>query len=446
MQGRKPDTSGYTLIQCTATDQQELRETREIISGGLHTLNDDDFVCVPMLTEETTMDSTENKRNVQGHNDIKSSEDESDNRSETVTTTCTSLELLKLKCEGLCFTKYVPSELFYCHHPDCQEEQKASGETRMCFCEECGAFSHKKKAHSFDKSANYVKCLGKAINPDTICYENGWNIATAIKGFKNLQEALRHQLWFVGAGFSIAGPPIASHTINQAPTSIAACGLGHAVIGSAIGVAGAGCVFGVIIGTAIEWIYINKQLEMKKISQKDATRLKKVSVAGNAVSSLSYLGCVALGAALGTPGGPIGWVIGGIIGGILCGIGSRLFFHWYLNRKVKDEQEKRKQIQKEALYFFFHDENYDIHDPDKFNERKLKQTYHRLAVVCHPDMPNGDVEQWYLLSKYYGVLTAIFEAQEEENRIVIADHDPQQEKERNASTFRICNPQSNDSW
>eukprot|EP01083_Nonionella_stella_P176685 618869_1 len=352
-------------------------------------------------TDAATPDATAQKKQSVSDNDLELSEEFKESqtdhypgmygRSESTATGSTTMELSEFRCNQ--------------HQPT----------TRTFLCEECGAFSHRKKPHSFNKFANHIQCVNHLMEYHTDQYENGSKIARAIQGFNDLKQVIHHQRWFNGAMLSMAGPASASVIVYGTPTTVAACGVGSHVIGAAVGVALGGCVIGVAIGTAIEWRYINNKLKAHKISKEEAARLKKVAVAANTVSGLTYVGCMAIGAAVGTPGGPIGTVIGAIIGGIAFGLGSRYLFHWFSKKKADKEQKKRTQIQREALDFFFHDETYDIHDPNKFNERKLKQTYRRLAVIFHPDMENGDYEEWHKLSEYYGVLTTIFEALEEEN-------------------------------
>eukprot|EP01083_Nonionella_stella_P071071 190651_1 len=249
--GSKPILSGlygYNAID----DHPGPEETQESKSN-------DGFVCVdgpsPSIltdTEATTMGVMERKQSIK------------DDRSIRVT------ELLEA-CEGLCFEKHVRSKLFYCPHPECEQEQQASGAIRKLLCQECGAFSHRKKSHPFNKSTNHVQYHDKPIKlePDTEQYSNGLKAARAIKGFENLNQTMANQRWFSGALWSICGPTIV----------------------------------------------------------------------------------------------------------------------------------------KEALDFFFHDSN-----PNKFNEKKVNQTYNRLAVLFHHQMENGDREQWDNLSYYCGVLKAILNA------------------------------------
>eukprot|EP01083_Nonionella_stella_P301189 1031950_1 len=182
------------------------------------------------------------------------------------------------------------------------------------FCEECGAFSHKKKSHSFNRPTNHVKCLDEAMNPesaDTEQYNYGRNIARAIKRFKNLKQVMSNERWFSGAtcsAISACGPAIAL------PAAAAA--------GFAVGLVVVGIlpVIGIGLATATEWILIDKQLKIKKISKEEATRLKKYGYIANGVT---YGAGMAIGAALGFPCGPIGWVVGAFIGGIAFGLGSR---------------------------------------------------------------------------------------------------------------------------
>eukprot|EP01083_Nonionella_stella_P273887 929425_1 len=374
----------------TVNDHPEQSKANEVISGELQMSRDDGFACVNSVpspsiltdTEATTMDSTENKQNI-------------NDESESVATNRTAMELLQFACEGLCFEKYVPSELFYCLHPDCQQEQQAPGATRKLFCEECGGFSHKKKSHSFSRPTNHVKCLDEAMNPesaDTEQYNYGRNIARAIKRFKNLKQVMSNERWFSGATcstISACGPAIAF-----AAATAAGFAVGMVVVGA-----------GMALATATEWILIDKQLKIKKISKEEATRLNKCGCVANCVTTGTTVTCMAIGAALGFPLGPIGWVVGAIIGGIAFGLGSRYLSHRNRKKEVEDEQKKRNKIQKEALDFFFHDSN-----PNKFNEKKVNQTYNRLAVLFHHQMENGDREQWDNLSYYCGVLKAILNA------------------------------------
>eukprot|EP01083_Nonionella_stella_P045349 121855_1 len=152
------------------------------------------------------------------------------------------------------------------------------------FCEECGAFSHKKKSHSFNRPTNHVKCLDEAMNPesaDTEQYNYGRNIATAMKRFKNLKQVMSNERWFSGAtcsAISACGPAIAF-----AAATAAGFAVGMVVVGA-----------GMALATATEWILIDKQLKIKKISKEEATRLKKCGCVANCVTTGTTVTCMAI--------------------------------------------------------------------------------------------------------------------------------------------------------
>ena len=84
-------------------------------------------------------------------------------------------------------------------------------------------------------------------------------------------------------------------------------------------------------------------------------------------------------------------------------------------KHFKKEHIKRTESQKEALWFFFHNEHYNIRDRNKFNDKILRRTYRRLAITCHPDKQDGDHAEWLRLSAYYGILTAMWEEQNQKD-------------------------------
>eukprot|EP01084_Bolivina_argentea_P157801 274971_1 len=92
------------------------------------------------------------------------------------------------------------------------------------------------------------------------------------------------------------------------------------------------------------------------------------------------------------------------------------------------------QLKKEALGFFFGDENYDTANQTLFNKQMLKREYHRLALslfnkqilkreyhrlalMYHPDRTestDADASQWLKMSSYYGLLIGIYEREHED--------------------------------
>ena len=112
--------------------------------------------------------------------------------------------------------------------------------------------------------------------------------------------------------------------------------------------------------------------------------------------------------------GPVGVAIGVLVGAIVgaaCGIAVKYGYKKYLEKK----HELQNKLVKEALKFFFNDENYDVEDKEKFNDKILRKTYRRLALIYHPERPDGDNEGWLKLSSYYGILTAIWDEMNEES-------------------------------
>eukprot|EP01084_Bolivina_argentea_P157802 274973_1 len=75
------------------------------------------------------------------------------------------------------------------------------------------------------------------------------------------------------------------------------------------------------------------------------------------------------------------------------------------------------QLKKEALGFFFGDENYDTANQTLFNKQMLKREYHRLALSLFNKQilkRDADASQWLKVSSYYGILIAIYERENED--------------------------------
>ena len=111
--------------------------------------------------------------------------------------------------------------------------------------------------------------------------------------------------------------------------------------------------------------------------------------------------------------GPAGVAIGiagGALIGLLCGFLTRYCLNKaYEKYYFEDKAKLEKKMVEEALKLFFDDKDYDIDDEKKFNGKILRRTYRRLALIYHPQRPDGDLEEWYKLSSYYGILSGIWE-------------------------------------
>eukprot|EP01083_Nonionella_stella_P313768 1127786_1 len=326
-----------------------------------------------------------------------------------------ALDIFQISCDGLCGLKHKPNQLFFCGHKDCEPQQGLA----KLLCVKCGACSHEfqQKSHVFSSLKDHVVCVEDLMKPNEEHYKAGWQSGTLIKHIGTIKKILFRQRWLFGVVSHTAGmggATGASFLINGAPTVVAACAEGGSVIHSALGVAASGASIGAAIGTGIEWAYIGWQLYKKRITNNEAVKLGLTALAANTVSAGSYFGFMALGAAVGTPAGPVGSVICAVIAAVLCGLGTRFLVNKTCEKYFDTKHEQKIHFQKEALRFFFNNEEYDINDESKFNEKIVKRTYRRLAVICHPDRKGGDHEEWLKLSAYYGVLTAIVEETEQQ--------------------------------
>ena len=81
------------------------------------------------------------------------------------------------------------------------------------------------------------------------------------------------------------------------------------------------------------------------------------------------------------------------------------------------------KLREEALKFFFDDKKFDITNEEKFNDKVIRKTYHRLAVIYHPDRNDGKQEEWLKLSSYYGILIGVWEKQQQTEKDVIKNSD-----------------------
>ena len=87
---------------------------------------------------------------------------------------------------------------------------------------------------------------------------------------------------------------------------------------------------------------------------------------------------------------------------------------WQYHMGNDEEQLEREKLRKAALKFFFDDENLDVDNEKKFNEKILRRRYRRLAMIYHPDAKDGEEKEWLKLCAYYGILTRICDYKIEE--------------------------------
>eukprot|EP01083_Nonionella_stella_P005896 17019_1 len=327
----------------------------------------------------------------------------------------TSMCIAQLACNGLCQRKYAPRALFFCHHNDCKHVPKL-------LCAECGVFGHKisKKSHTFDTNKDHIICVADLLEPNTDEFQDGVDTATKLKRFDSIQKVLFRQKWFVDtAAFALQSLScVATNTIVNGAPILTACadGLGH-VVPSALAVSVIGAGVGVVVASTVELAYIGYQLFQQRITKQEALLMGFAAVTANVASAGTFYGTMVLGAkiggAVGTSGGLIGCIVGAIIGAIVTGIGVRYFINNKCGKWIENTYSSQLKLQQDALECFFGDENYDINDENKFNEKVVRRTYHKMAVHCHPDMKDGDHEEWLKLSSFYGVLIGIIEQQEE---------------------------------
>eukprot|EP01084_Bolivina_argentea_P128278 226771_1 len=323
--------------------------------------------------------------------------EDDEKKTETLT-----VEQYALGCEGLCNMKYNPSQLFFCHHKDCDNENK------KMLCAECGHLSHRNGKHSFTTNSKSVQQL---LVPDQKEYKFGKQTAAALKKHsEKMQHLIWNQRW---------------HAVESSATLLTSLGVcvGKSMVEFArysSYCVGKECLksissnspWGNVIGIGLEWGYIWYRYQGKQISKKEAIALTSASVASTLASTaaafklsgftdeLIKTGSLHPYAAVGVT------IIGAIIVGICVRYGmDHLWQKWF----VDEEQDARTALQKEALKYFFGTENYDIDDEKKFNEKLLKRTYRRMALICHPDTKDGNDEEWLKLCSYYGILTRICE-------------------------------------
>ena len=210
----------------------------------------------------------------------------------------------------------------------------------------------------------------------------------------------------------MGGTTGASLLINKAPTVTAASRAHtHAISMAAVKVSAAGGCIGAAVATLVEWGFIWSLWYKDNISGKQALTMGGGALIANGLSAASFVGCMTVGAIVGAPGGPVGSVIGAIIGAVVASFATRAAINKASELLFKKKHETRTKFEREALFFFFHDEKYDISDTDKFNKDTIQRRYHQLAAITHPDAKNGNYTEWLQLSAHYGVLTAICEAQ-----------------------------------
>eukprot|EP01084_Bolivina_argentea_P157800 274969_1 len=99
-----------------------------------------------------------------------------------------------------------------------------------------------------------------------------------------------------------------------------------------------------------------------------------------------------------------------------CVMGATIgVFRFVVSKCIQDME--LLQLKKEALGFFFGDENYDTANQTLFNKQMLKREYHRLALSLFNKQilkRDADASQWLKVSSYYGILIAIYERENED--------------------------------
>ena len=70
-----------------------------------------------------------------------------------------------IRCEEeSCGLTFSPNQIFICRHFEC-------GDKCSIHCQECGAFKHRRKAHTFDPSDNHVISVQDLFKPDEVEYK-----------------------------------------------------------------------------------------------------------------------------------------------------------------------------------------------------------------------------------------------------------------------------------
>jgi len=100
-----------------------------------------------------------------------------------------------------------------------------------------------------------------------------------------------------------------------------------------------------------------------------------------------------------------------LIGAVICGVDPHSASTHGMDACFERNRESktRRAVLCKAMVFLLHDDQYDIRDKSKFNDKLLRRIYHKLSALQHPEMRNGDHTQWLRLSAYYGIMSAICE-------------------------------------
>ena len=132
-------------------------------------------------------------------------------------------------------------------------------------------------------------------------------------------------------------------------------------------------------------------------------------------------GGVVAGALLGALGGHIGMIIGGVIGclvgfafgGYLAVKSSKFLFEKYWPKE--NEEELGKQQTAAAMKQFGIDEK-RLNDDTHSSAAILSRKFRAIALTLHPDRPEGSREAFQELAVNYGLLTALLDNYDEQNK------------------------------
>jgi len=313
--------------------------------------------------------------------------------------------------------------LYYCNHKGCEV---------FIYCDECIEFEHKfsKKKNAYKKghklNRNELTCANELftnVKHDKAMLKHGKQQLLKLHGqivYNKIKPYIRGgTVAAVGTGIG-ATMGFESKAILSAGKSILYHG-GH-LVKHVLG--GGGIMAAVVFGAEL----VKNTIEYRrgKICFQELGKRTAMSAVRNGSIWGAATGGAAFGAWIGTICAPgIGTAIGGCIGAFF-GVIAGYFTAKGINKQIDnlwiiEETEKRKMELKEALNWFQFGNPKVVTDPDKFNQEILRQKYKKYVLVCHPDRPNGNKEDFIKLNYYYGILKALCEDVPKKNTDIVVE-------------------------
>eukprot|EP01084_Bolivina_argentea_P182613 315217_1 len=247
-----------------------------------------------------------------------------------------ALDISEIKCDEIsCPKTFAPSNVFFCAHLECQDDNNI-------YCAKCMRFKHDNKLHKFDPNKPYVKSIEVWIQ-DIDKAEFHKKKAKGVIFVKNseVEKFLWHHRWSLGVLsqtlFATVKSKIEYSRAYKRSREIcpyvgnvrASKFIDENFLANAVGGVGAAAA-----GTLMESIFIWRQFIRKRISKEEALALTGISFAGYCAPTVGWFSVMTLGVVTGYNKKKLSTFA--TVAAILFGLSTRYGLNkWFVNKFKK---------------------------------------------------------------------------------------------------------------